>query len=111
MPESEAEINGKKINGNTEIRLNLKSLSVIAGLLISIGSTIFGIVNSKLNDANNNINQLEQKVEGFNNSVTTVQSQNKIILLHYGIDIEVETTIAAEATRGTDGRPESLGGD
>jgi len=111
MPEPEAVINNKRINGNTQIVLNLKSISVIVGLLISIGSTIFGLVNSKLNDANDNINQLEQKVEGYNTVVTTVQSQNKIILLHYGIDIEVEAREAVETNRSEDGRPESLNGN
>jgi len=111
MPEPEVEIQNKKINGNTEIRINLKFLSVLGGLLITIGSAIFGLVNTKLNDANDNINALEQKVEGYKTAITTVQSQNRIILLHYGIDIEVEAEIAAEDARSEGVRPTSLNGN
>lgn len=108
MPDPEAQIGGKKINGNTQIVLNLKAIIIIVSLIISAGSTIFGLTNAKLNKANENINALEQKVDGYSTTVNSVQSQNKIILLHYGIDIEVEAEEAALARRNADGRPGSL---
>ena len=110
MPDPEAQVGGNKISGNTQITLNLKAVIVIAGLIISLGGTIFGVVNSKLSNLNDEINTLEEKVDGYNNTVTSVQSQNVIILQHYGIDIEVEAEEAARARRENDGRPASLGG-
>jgi len=108
MAEPAGEINGKKINGNTEIRMNLKSLIVIIGLIISGGSTIFGVITSKINKTNDSINVLEQTVEGYNTNVTSVQAQNVIILKHYGIDIEIDAEEAARERRDNDGRPGSL---
>jgi len=98
-------VNGKKFSGNTQIVLNTKAVIAILSFLIFIGSTVFGIVNSKLNKANGNINQLEQKLETYNTAVTTVQSQNTIILLHYGIDLEVEAEAALERRTESDSPP------
>lgn len=108
MAEPGGEINGKKINGNTPIVLNLKALVVIIGLIISGGSTIFGVISSKINKTNDSINALEQTVEGYNTTVTSVQAQNVIILKHYGIDIEIDAEEVARARRDNNGRPGSL---
>lgn len=111
MPEPEVEINGKKFDGSTQIVLNVKAVIAIISLVVIMASTIFGVVNSKLNAANSNINVLEEKVDGYNTTVTTVQAQNEIILQHYGIDIGIEAEEAARARRNSDGRPSSLNGN
>ena len=118
MPQPEVNIeNGgnTRLNGNTQIVLNLKAISVIVGLIITVGSSVFGLVNRKLNniesDFNTNqielkgeINKLDQSLDEYKQKVTTVQSQNTIILQYYGIDLTAEAAVAAEARR-EDGRP------
>lgn len=108
MPEPEVQINNKNITGNTQIVLNLKSISVIIGLIISLGGSIFGMVNSKLNTLKDEVNSLEEKVDTYNSTVEGVQSQNIIILKHYGIDIEFEARETYENRRNDNGRPTSL---
>lgn len=108
MPEAAGEINGNKINGNTQIVLNLKAISIIIGIILSIGGSIFGVINSKLSKLSTEINTLEEKVEIYNKTATSVQAQNIIILQHYGIDIEIDAEEAARLRQENNGRPSSL---
>jgi len=110
MPDEEVVVIGKKFSGNTQIVLNIKAIITIVSLLIVIGSSVFTIVNTKLNKANESINKLEEKVVTYNTVVTTVQSQNKIILLYYGIDLGVEAEEASLARRTASDSPPTLPG-
>lgn len=112
MPEPEVLINDNKINGSTQIVLNLKSITVIVGLICSTGGTIFGIINSKLGKLNDQIIELkDQDIKVLGNELTIIKAQNKVIGTYYGVDLEMDAIESAEDRRGVGGRPTSMPGE
>ena len=110
MSQPEVVVNNTKINGNTQITLNLKTIFVLVGLIISIGGTIFGVVTSKLNKLDAKIIKLDDEdVESIKDQLKTVNAQNTFIMKYYNIDVDFDAEQSAEARRNADGKPTILG--